>query len=509
MKRDLVIGLDCSTTAVKALVWDPAGNALAEGRCPLSTLTPHAGWHEQDAESWWLATCRALQQAVRPLDTGRLAGLCVTAQRETFVPVGEDHQPLRPGILWMDERGGPLLPSLEEAWGKGAFHRLTGKPPSANLTIVKIAWLRRHEPGVFSRARRYPDVAGYLTHRLSGHWRTGWGCADPTGLFDMASNCWATSLLESVGVREEQMPEAWPPGARLGDVTSAASAATGLPAGLPLFAGVGDGQSGGLGAGVTRPGQTSLALGTSVVTGTFSEPYLVDPAFRTTYGGLAGTFMLEVPLLGGGYTIEWFFESVAPAAERRELEREAAGLPPGSEGLVLVPYWNGVLAPYWDPAASGIVVGWRGVHRPVHLYRALLEGIAFELRLGLGGVETALRRPVDSLVAVGGGAGSDLWCQTIADVTGKSVSRSSTKEAAALGAGVLAAAAAGIHPDVPAAARAMTRLRSEPLRPDAARHETYVRLYDEVYRPLFPSLQPHLKRLAAYAPSPGTPGRGL
>jgi sugar (pentulose or hexulose) kinase len=290
-----------------------------------------------------------------------------------------------------------------------------------------------------------------------------------------------------------------PPGAHLGDVTASAAAATGLPAGLPLFAGVGDGQSGALGVGITRPGQTCLALGTSVVAGTLSERYLVDRAFRTTYGGLAGTFVLEAPLLGGGYTVDWFFESIAPAADRRELEREAAGLPPGSEGLVLVPYWNSVLAPYWDPAASGIVVGWRGVHRPVHLYRAILEGVAFELRLGLGGVETALQRPVDSLVAVGGGAGSELWCQTIADVTDRSVSRSSTTEAAALGAGVLAAAAAGLHPDVATAARAMTRLRPEPLRPDPQRHETYARLYEDVYRPLFPALRPYLERLAAHA----------
>jgi len=116
---------------------------------------------------------------------------------------------------------------------------------------------------------------------------------------------------------------------------------------------------------------------------------------------------------------------------------------------VLVPYWNSVLGPYWDVAASGIVVGWRGHHRPVHLYRAILEGIAFEQRLNISGVEAALGRSVESLVAVGGGARSDLWCQTIADVTGKPVVRSSTTEAAALGAGILAATAAGLHPTSP------------------------------------------------------------
>lgn len=507
MRRDLVIGLDCSTTAGKAIVWDAEGGAVAEGRSPLPSLTPRAGWHEQPAEAWWEATSHALRQAARPVDVRRLAALCITAQRETFVPVGEGDRPLRPGILWMDERAGPLLPSLEEAWGKESFHRVTGKRLSANLTIAKIAWLRRHEPETFSRAAEYLDVAAFLVRRLTGLSRTGWGCADPTGMFDMTRNAWAQTLLESIGVRTEQLPEAFPPGAILGTVTATAARATGLPAGLPVVAGVGDGQSSGLGVGITQPGRAYLALGTSVIAGTLSPRYVVDAAFRTMYGGLEGTFMLEAPLLGGGYTLQWFMEGFAASSDQEALEREASQLPPGSEGLVLVPYWTSVLGPYWDVAASGIVVGWRGFHRPVHLYRAILEGIAFEQRLNIKGVEAATAQPVDSLVAVGGGARSDLWCQTIADVTGKPVLRSSTTEAAALGAGVLAAAAAGVHPDVPRAARAMTRLRPDPVEPDAWRHERYRRLYEDVYLHLFPALQPCLRRLADWGqPSPSRPG---
>jgi sugar (pentulose or hexulose) kinase len=505
MTRDLVVGLDCSTTASKAIVWDAAGGALAEGRWPLPMTAPRPTWHEQAAEAWWEATCQALRQAVHSVDGPRLAALCITAQRETFVPVGGDGSPLRPGIVWMDERAGSLLPALEKSWGKDSFHRMTGKPLSANLTIAKIAWLRRHEPEIFSRAAKYLDVAAFLIGRLTGHFRTGWGSADPTGLFDMGRNAWAQSLLESIGVRTDQMPEALPPGAIVGRVTATAAHATGLPEGLPVVAGVGDGQSSGLGVGVTRPGEAYLALGTSVIAGTFSPHYVVDAAFRTMYGGLAGTFMLEAPLLGGGYTIQWFMERFAASADQETLEREAGQLPPGSEGLVLVPYWNSVLGPYWDVAASGVVVGWRGFHRPVHLYRAILEGIAFEQRLNITGVEAAIGRPIESLVAVGGGARSDLWCQTIADVTGKPVVRSSTTEAAALGAGVLAAAAAGLHPDVPRAARAMIRLLPEPLRPDPGRHEQYLRLYEDVYLHLFPALQPHLRRLAELGREPQPP----
>ncbi len=505
MKRDLVVGVDCSTTASKAVVWDAEGRALAEGRAPLTVQTPRPGWHEQAAESWWEATRLALQQAMRTVDERRLAALCLTHQRETFVPVADDGAPLRPGILWMDERAASLLPSLSDLWG-GDFHRLTGKPLSANLTITKIAWLRRHEPEVFARAACYLDVAAFLIRRLGGVARTGWGSADPTGLFDMSRNTWAATLLEAIGVRADQLPEVFPPGTILGQVTAEAARVTGLPAGLPLVAGVGDGQSGGLGVDVTRPGRAYLTLGTSVVAGTFSESYVVDPAFRTMVGGVAGTFVLEAPLLGGAYTLQWFMDRFAGGRDPQALEREAGQLPPGSEGLLLVPYWNGVLGPYWDDAASGIVVGWRGHHGPAHLYRAILEGIALEQRLSIGGVEAASGRTVESLVAVGGGARSELWCQMIADVTGKPVFRSGAGEAAALGAGVLAAAAAGLHPDVPRAARAMARLDPDPLLPNAGRHERYTRLFEDVYRHLFPALQPCLRRLAAYARPSSSPG---
>lgn len=500
-----MVGVDCSTSASKAIVWDGAGAAVAEGRCPLPLARPRPGWHEQPAEAWWEATSQALRQALRGVDSGRLAGIGLTHQRETFVPVDATGRPLRPGILWMDERAAPLLPALEALWGEGRFHERTGKPLSANLTIAKIAWLREHEPAVYEHAARYLDVAAFLVSRLTGLTRTGWGSADPTGLFDMTRNEWAQPLLESIGLRAEQLPEAVEPGTIAGAVTPAAAAATGLPEGLPVVAGVGDGQSAGLGCGVTGAGRAYLALGTSVILGAAAHGYLTSQACRTMYGGAPGTFLLEMPLLGGGYTVQWFMEHFAGGRSRESLDREAARLPPGSEGLLLVPYWNGVLGPYWDASASGIVVGWRGGHRPVHLYRAILEGIAFEQRLNLEGLEAVLAGRVETLVAVGGGADSDLWLRILADVTGRELRRASTIEAAALGAGILAAAASGLHPDVTAAAAAMVQLAPGAVRPEATHREPYDGLYERVYRQLFPALQAPLGRLAGALPAGGPP----
>jgi xylulokinase len=226
------------------------------------------------------------------------------------------------------------------------------------------------------------------------------------------------------------------------------------------------------------------------------------------YGGIPGSYSLETVLLGGTYTITWFIENFSGLATSGQdpstspeavLEAAAANIPPGSLGLILVPYWNSAMNPYWDASASGIVVGWRGIHQPAHLYRAILEGIAFEQRLHMEGVEDALQQPVSRYIAVGGGARSRLWRQIIADVTSRLVYHADVSEATALGAGILAAAGSGLSPSVFDAAQAMTRIAAQAEEPDPDRHSYYSLLYKDVYRPLFPALQTYLDRLAKLA----------
>jgi sugar (pentulose or hexulose) kinase len=502
--RDLVIGVDCSTTASKAVVWNRRGEPLAESRKGFPLLMPRPGWHEQEAEEWWTATAQALREVTAQADAKRLAALCVTHQRETFVPVNEEGRPLRHAIVWMDERCRSVLPLLDRLYGADPFHQLTGKPLSINPSVGKILWLRENESTTFSRAHKFLDVHAFLVHRLTGLFRISWGCADPMGLFDMRRHTWAVDLIQAIGLRLDQLPEAYPPGAILGEVTKEAASACGLPPGLPVVAAVGDGQAAGLGTNTTRPGQAYLNLGTAIVSGAYSETYVADRAFRTMNGAIPDTYLLETVLLGGTYTINWFVDHFAGVdasalhlglSTEEILEAASRKVPPGALGLMLVPYWNSVMNPYWDPAASGIVVGWRGFHDRRHLYKAILEGIAFEQRLHTSGVEAATGQRVTSYVVVGGGARSPLWCQIIADITGKPVVRASCLEATALGAGILAAAAAGLYSDVREAASAMTRTEATPFEPDLERHAFYSRLYDEVYRHLFPALRPYLDRL--------------
>lgn len=496
MLSDLVIGVDSSTSGCKAAVWDAAGRQVTLARRPHRLLEPQTGWYEQEAPDWWEALRDVLQEITAQINPRRLAGICIAHQRETFVPVDRQGRPLRNAILWMDERARGLLPELTAACGDQNFQKITGKPLSGNLTYSKIAWLRRYEPEVFASTFAFLDVQAYLVQQLTGQARTSWGSADPTGLFDMRLGHWADELLTHIGTTAEHLPQVFPTGAVLGQITAAAAGQTGLPEGLPVIAGIGDGQAGGLAAGIITPGSAYLSLGSSVIGGTYSPEFITSGAFRTMCGGVPGSFLLETVILGGAYTIDWLLQKICPGNRQEELENIAANLPPGSEGLVVVPYWNSAMNPYWDAKASGIIVGWRGSHSPAHIYRAILEGIAMEFRLQLEGVQAALGKPVERLVLMGGGAGSQLWRAIIADATGRIVQRCKVAEAAALGAGILAAGSAGLHPDIVTAVGGMVHLEEQPRQPDPPRQAHYSRLYEEVYRGLFPALQQPLQRLS-------------
>jgi xylulokinase len=497
---DLVIAVDSSTTASKAVIWDRHGQAVAEGRAGFPLLNPQPGWYEQRADLWWESTAQALRATTSQVDPRRLGAICITHQRESFVPVDAHCRPIRDAILWLDERSLAQVAAMDARFGNARIHQITGKPVAMTPSLYKILWLQEHEPDVLRRAHKILDVHAYLVWHLTGLWKTSWACADPMGLVDMRSFTWSEELLHALDLDPAHYVELVPPGAVLGEITAAAATATGLPAGLPVVAGAGDGQSAGLGANVTRAGQAYLNLGTAVVSGAHSEHYAADPAFRALGSPIAGAYTLETLIRGGTFTITWFAERFAhdllggSLAVEDQLEAAALEVPPGSLGLLAVPYWNGVATPYWDGSASGITVGWTGSHGREHFYRALLEGIAFEQRLSTEGIERAIGQPITEYIALGGGSKSALWCQIVADVTGRRVTRAGNTEATCLGAGVLAAVAAGWYDDARSAADAMTSAGAS-FDPQPATQQLYDQLYRDVYIGLYPALRASLRRL--------------
>ena len=488
-----VIGVDSSTTATKAVVWDRQGRAVAEGRAEFGLKLPRPGWHEQDPEDWWRSTAAALRQAVQAVDAAAVEAVALTHQRETFACLDEAGRAVRPAIVWMDTRAAPQV----EAAGSEENHRLTGKPADTTPALYKLLWLRDREPETIARTRWVVDVHAFLVHRLTGSWRTTTACADPLGLIDLERHDWSDRLLAEIGLDRGRVPELVGPGEVIGELSPLAAEATGLPAGLPVVGGAGDGQCAGLGANATRPGEAYLNLGTAFVAGAMADRYVWDPAYRTLIGTLPGTYALETLIQGGTYTVNWFLERIAILDARRlqlglqdvdVLEAAARRLGPGAEGLLLVPYWVSAQTPYWDPAARGMLFGLGGHHGKAHVFRALLEGLAFEQRLALEGLAAGHGRPFEVLLTTGGGARSPLWRQIMADVTRTPLVLCREGETTSLGAGIQAAAAVGWYPTLRDAAEAMTGTGARH-DPDPTAADRYDRLY-AVYRELYPRTAP-------------------
>jgi sugar (pentulose or hexulose) kinase len=503
MTRDLVIGLDSSTTATKAIAWDRTGRAHGEGRAQIALSNPQAGWFEQDAEDWWISAQAAIQSLLGKVDAQRVAAIAISNQRESFAQFDKDGKALRPGTLWLDERGRSEIERLVKAIGSSEIHRISGKPVDLTPCLYRCAWFGTHMPEIWRKTAKTAEVHGVLVHKLAGEWITSTASADPMGLIDMTAQDWSDTLLMAVGLTRAQLPKLAKPGQKIGSLTKDAATATGLSPDVIVVAGGGDGQCAGTGANIFEAGRAYLNLGTAVVSGSFGEAYAADAAFRTMNAVAETGYIYESCQRTGTFLVNWLVEQLfnVDAGKNPQifkmLEAEAAQSPIGAHGLALVPYWSGCMTPYWDPNARGIIAGLTASHRRGDVYRALLEGVALEQAIATDKI-AQMTRPIDHFIAIGGGAASDLWCQIIADATGRRVLRSTTVEASSLGAAMAAAAGAGWFPSVTDAARGMAGDLTRSFTPDNKAQSRYREL-SAIYADLWPSLSKWNERMAAFA----------
>ncbi|OYX41024.1 MAG: hypothetical protein B7Z02_17090, partial [Rhodobacterales bacterium 32-67-9] len=497
---DLVVGIDSSTTASKAIAWTAAGKAVAEGRADIAMASPFPNHYEQNPEDWWLSTCTALRHLCGQVDPARIKAISISNQRETLGYFRADGQAVRPGMVWLDERSRPYVDELADRLGKdadGTFvqHRISGKPVDIIPPSTRILWMLRQEPQNHARTEIFCGVHGYLTFRLTGDWRTSWASADPLGLFDMEKKAWAPEILSCIGLDESRLPVAQRPGSVLGEVSAAAAGQTGLLAGTPVIAGGGDGQLAGLGCAALEPETAYLNIGTALVSGVYGTRYKIGSAWRTMGSPTGEGYYYEACNRGGTFIVNWFLSTICgndQASQARllsDLEQECSKIPIGSQGLLMLPYWQGVMTPYWNASARGAFIGLSGAHGRAHMFRALMEGLAMEQHLCASTAEASLDVPVKTLVAIGGGATSNLWRQIFADVTGKVIARSDTVEASSLGAAICAAVGAGWFADFHSAASAMAGKIAAVSVPNPDAHARYGDLF-ALYRQMYERLTP-------------------
>jgi len=492
MKQDLVIGLDSSTTATKAIAWNAGGRAIAEGRAAVPLHTPKPGWFEQDVGDWTGAAAKALKQLALKIDMARVGAIAISNQRESFAQFDKNDKALRPGTLWLDERAHLEAKELAHSLGAENQHRISGKPSDVTPCITRCRWLAKNMPSIWKKTAMTAEVHGVLTNFLTGQWHTSTASADPMGLLDMQHYDWSDELVGAVGLTRSQLPRLFRPGDVMGEVTPAAAKLTGLKTGTLVVAGGGDGQCAGTGANTFVKGRAYLNLGTAAVSGSFGKTYEHDPVFRTMSAVAEEGYSYETAIRTGTFLVNWMVERLFNVDARKnpqifmQLEKEAMASPVGSNGIVLVPYWSGCMTPYWDPKARGVIAGLSGNHSRGDVYRAILEGIALEQVMMTNGVAAATQ-PIDHFVIMGGGARSNFWCQIVADAAGWDVRRLETVEASSLGAAIAAAKGAAWFKSIPDASAAMSGKSSKVFRPRSKQHKTYTELM-KLYRELWPMM---------------------
>jgi len=495
----LVIGLDSSTTGTKAVVYDKKGNLIKRVAENLTLSSPEPNYFEQDATEWWNTAKYVLKQISNEINPKRIEAIAISNQRETFVPLDKEGNSLRPAILWLDERCKPEVIPFAHKIGEEEIHRITGKPPDYAPVVYRLAWMKNHEPELFEKIYKVCDVHTYLTWKLTGAFKTSTASADPLGLFDMPNNKWSTIIINELGLNDSQLPETFSPGTVLGKISKKASSETGLDTDTLVVAGSGDGQAAGLGTNALAPERAYLNLGTAAVAGVYGEQYRTSKAFRTMNTCTDKGFYYECSLRAGTFAIDWFVRNILKIDTFKQpniynqLEEEAETIPVGSEGLFYLPYLNGAMNPYWDINARGAFVGLSSSHNRGHMYRAILEGIAFEQLFALKEVEKDTGIKVKELVTIGGGSFNKLWCKILADVTGKNIILPENREASSLGASIVAAIGAEWYRSFREAAKEMKALE-ELIEPNKSNHERYLSLFS-AYKEIYPSLKKVYKNL--------------
>jgi sugar (pentulose or hexulose) kinase len=497
--------MDVGTQSVRALVIDLNGEMLAKARVPVRPCaSAQPGWAEEDPEYFWQCLGAACQKlwAMEGVHKERLAGVVLTTQRATVINVDRDGRPLRPAILWLDHRRAEDLGGLRGPWGLALSAMGQGKNVAYLMAEAEANWVRTRQPEVWANTHKYLLLSGFLNYKLTGRFVDSVGCQVGYIPFDYKRLRWAPRWdwkWRAVAMDPSVLPDLVPPSGTLGEITQGASRDTGIPAGLPVLAAAADKACEVLGSGCLTPEMACLSYGTTATINVPSAKYVEAVPFLPPYpAAIPGAYNLEIEIYRGYWMVSWFKQEFGDF-ERREapgrgVEPEVLfddlvrAVPPGSMGLILQPYWSpGLMVP--GPEARGAIIGFSEVHTRAHIYRAILEGLAYALRDGKERIERRSGVPIRGLRICGGGSQSDGAMQLTASIFGLPASRPRYYEAAALGAAINGAVGLGLYPDFASAVRAMAGA-GQTFAPDPHARDLYNDLYENVYRKMYARLRP-------------------
>lgn len=514
--KPYVLAIDNGTQSVRALIFDLDGQLIAKSKVPLEAyFSKHPGWAEQSPDYYWQSLCQACQQLWQMIDFPRsqIHAVALTTQRATMINLDKQGQPLRPAIVWLDQRRVDDLPPMGGVWDK--LIKVSGQSETLNYfrSQAECNWLAQHQPDIWKNTHKYLLLSGYHTYKLTGRYVDS--VASQVGYlpFDFKRFRWAGMTdwkWQALTIRRQQLPELIAPGERLGRISEQAAAETGIPAGLPLISAGADKACEVIGSGCLTPDMGSLSYGTTATFNTTNPNYVETIKMVPPYpAAIPDAYNTEIIVQRGYWMVNWFRREFG---QREELQARERGIEPeqlfdellkevpaGSMGLVLQPYWSpGVRQP--GPEAKGAIIGFGDVHTRAHIYRAIIEGLAYALREGKEKVEQRSGVKIKTLRVSGGGSQSNQAMQITADIFGMAAERPHTFETSGLGAAINAAVGAGLYPDHATAIARMTH-KGDIFFPNETNRRLYNQLYHEVYQKMYDNLSPlyrAIRRITGY-----------
>ena len=504
MNGKYFLSIDNGTQSVRAMVFDGQGQLIAKSKIEIEPyFSNQKGWAEQNAEYFWNSLCQACLELWPKLSISKelIAAVSVTTQRATIVPMGIDNQPLRPAITWLDQRQVQTKPKLGKL--ESVIMGIIGAKPLVDLMHAEAEanWIQQNEPEIWKQVHKFLLLSGYHNYKLTGNYKDA--VASTVGFipFDYKIQDWAHQKdwkWRAMPIRSEMLPEVLPAGSVLGEITEAAAEQTGIPKGLPLIACGSDKACEVLGTGCIDNETGSLSYGSLATLNITSDKYLEAIPFYPAYPGvIPNTFNIEMMIQRGYWMVSWFKKEFGlqeeQLAKEKNLQPETlfdellAKVPPGSDGLMLQPYWSPSNGD--GPETRGAIIGFNEDHTRAHLYRAMIEGLTYALRESKELLEKRTKKSISRLVVSGGGSQSDEVMQITADIFGMTVFRPHTFETSSLGAAIASAVGIGLYQDFTYAVEKMTHA-GDRFDPIDTNKEIYNDLYHKVYKKMYGNLKP-------------------
>ena len=482
-----LIGIDVGTSGTKTVLFDEAGNALRSKTVEYPMYQPQNGWAEQNPEDWWNAVTETLKSVADGVDN--IAGLGLSGQMHGLVMLDEDYNVIRPSIIWCDQRTAKECEEITAKIGADKLFEITAAPALTGFTASKILWVRNNEPDNYKRCRHILLPKDYIRFKLTGELATEVSDASGTQLLNIKNRCWSDELLSGLSIDKNLLPKVYESAEVTGYIKG-----LGVCEGVPVAGGGGDNACAAVGTGVVCEGRAFTTIGTSGVVFAHTDKPVIDMS------GRVHTFCCAVPgkwhVMGvtqaAGLSLKWFKGNFMSGISYREMDEMAEATPVGADKLIYLPYLMGERTPHLDADARGVFFGLSAMHGQGHLCRAVLEGVGYSLRDCLE-VLKEMDVPVSDMTAIGGGGTSAVWRQIISDIYGLPIKTITSQEGAALGAAILAGAAAKVYESVEEGCAAA-------IKPDVVQNpsgentQAYDKYYD-IYKSLYSKLKDEYKRL--------------